>query len=243
MSKESELKCIWAYGLRTCVYIIRKYPSRVKKILLTSSLLEKYNDIMPTNKVNVVKKTQLDSEFLEKNHQGIAALVSHESNSLEHVIDKTGENSLVIILDQIQDPANVGAIVRSAVAFNADCIISSTNTSVTDIPSIARASSGYWCELPIVFVNNITRAILKLKDRGYWCYGLDQNATQELHKTDFTKRTALVVGNEQSGMRRLVKETCDIMVRIQVSGKMESLNVSNALAIAMHKVFSTPSAA
>lgn len=164
-------------------------------------------------------------------HQGIAIEVEPlEQPFLEEVI--RGDKPLVI-LDQVTDPHNVGAILRSAAAFDAAAVIIPKDNAAGETAVMAKTASGALDIVPLVTVTNLATALRDIQEAGYWVAGLSGDATYTFAEAKLGKKTALVLGAEGRGMRRLTAESCDVLVKLPISERMESLNVSNAAAIAL----------
>ena len=189
--------------------------------------------------VQEVDRKKLDYMTSGAAHQGIAALCAvRDYSSVEDILklaDSRGETPFIIILDEIEDPHNLGAIIRSAECAGAHGVIIPKRRSAGLTAVVNKASAGAAEHLPVARVTNIADTIDQLKERNIWVYGADMNGEDYL-RTDFGGAVALVIGNEGKGISRLVREKCDVIVSLPLKGRINSLNASVAAGILMYKV-------
>jgi 23S rRNA (guanosine2251-2'-O)-methyltransferase len=172
--------------------------------------------------------------------QGVAAQIErHQVSSLEELLTgaaSSGQPSFLLFLDQIQDPQNLGSLLRTAEAAGVQGVILPDRGSAPISGVVAKASAGALSHLPVVEVVNLARAIRQVREAGLWVVGLEDSASQPLFNVDLTVPLALVVGSEGSGLRRLTRELCDLRVSLPMLGTIESLNAAVAGSIAMYEV-------
>lgn len=167
-------------------------------------------------------------------HQGMLLTVQPLPGlDLERFLDSAPTPVLVLVLDQITDPRNVGAILRSAAAFGVDAVIAQDRHAPPETGTLARAASGALDVVPLIRVGNLVRALEQMKAAGIWLHGLDSEAAETIASSPTPDRLGLVLGAEDSGLRRLTRETCDALLRLPTRPPIASLNVSNAAAIAI----------
>ncbi|NUB14667.1 23S rRNA (guanosine(2251)-2'-O)-methyltransferase RlmB [Azospirillum brasilense] len=172
-------------------------------------------------------------------HQGVAADVAplDEIGIEDLCVEADSDPSaLVVVLDQVTDPHNVGAILRSASAFGAKAVVVTERNAPETTGVLAKSASGALESVPLVRVTNLARALADLQQAGFWTVGLAESGTSTLAQCNLTGRTALVLGAEGAGLRRLTMERCDIVARLPTQGPVGSLNVSNAAAVALYEV-------
>jgi len=192
--------------------------------------------------VEEVPRVQLDQALRTTQHQGVAAeLPEVETGELEDAFAlaaSRGERLLLVLLDHLTDPRNVGAIVRSAEALGAHGVITEERRSAPLSAVVVKASAGATSLLPVIVVKNLARTIEELKERGVWVYGAAPAAAGAVRpeEVDWDRDAALVIGSEGSGMRRLVAERCDGLVTIPMSGRIGSLNASVAAGVLLYAV-------
>jgi 23S rRNA (guanosine2251-2'-O)-methyltransferase len=182
-------------------------------------------------------RAQLDRAAGSREHQGVLALVAGRATlSLEDLLARKGSQpapSLLVLLDGVEDPQNLGAIIRTALAAGADGVIIPERRAAGLTEAAARASAGAVAHLPVARVKNVARAMEELKQAGYWLVGLDERADRGHTDVDLTERVALVLGGEGRGLHELVRERCDFVVSIPTLGPVRSLNVSVAAGIVL----------
>lgn len=190
--------------------------------------------------IQYIHKNKLQSMANTNSHQGVIALVSAYSyKTIEDIFklakDKD-EDPFVIILDEIKDPHNLGSIMRTAECVGAHGIIIPKRRSVGLTATVAKTSAGAIEYMPVVKVSNISNTLKKLKDKGLWIYGADMSGDKNYYENNLSGPIGIVIGSEGSGMSRLVKEKCDVLVQIPMRGKVSSLNASVAASIIMYDV-------
>jgi 23S rRNA (guanosine2251-2'-O)-methyltransferase len=185
--------------------------------------------------VEVVTRDVLDEMTGGAHHQGVAVRTSPVPLlSVDEVLQSAPQ--LVVVLDGLTDPQNVGAIIRSAEVLGAGALILPKDRSATVSPAVVRASSGAALHLPVAQVVNVARGLEQLKSAGYWTIGLDAEATSRFRDLPAIERAALVIGGEGKGIRPLVAKACDFMLAIPVRGRVTSLNAAAAAAIGLHEL-------
>lgn len=226
-------KGYWLYG-QHAVEAALLNPARIIYALLATKEAEA---ALPqtAHQPRIVSREELDALCgKEAVHQGVCLNVEPlENPALVDVIDRPGP---ILVLDQVTDPRNIGAILRSAAAFGAAALIVQDRHTPDETGTMAKAASGGLDIVPIIRETNISRTLQSLQKAGFWVVGLDAGGTR-LDRTQLgQRRVALVLGAEGAGLRRLTRETCDEIASIYMSGPMESLNVSNASAVALYEL-------
>jgi len=188
-------------------------------------------------RVAFLARPALDRLAGEAVHQGVVAKLSTKAapsfKDWLLTLD-TQPSPLVLVLDSVTDPHNLGACLRTSEAAGcAGVILPRDHSASLSSPVVAKAASGALTRLPVMPVPNLVRALEQMKKHGFFIFGLAGSARQSIHETDLTGKTAMVLGAEGKGLRRLVIETCDVLVQIPMLGKIESLNVSVAAGVAL----------
>ncbi len=241
----------WLFGTHPVLAALANPDRECRRLLLTEDVQARLGarlaavlDRRPTRiELDLVDRQFIDGLLRGAVHQGIALEVGPlAEHFLEDIIARTDgrELALVVVLDQVTDPHNVGAIMRSAAAFGADGVVTTERHAPGDTATLAKAASGALDLVPLVRVVNLARALGDLKAADYWCVGLDSGAERAIDSMGDIKRCVLVLGAEGTGLRRLTRETCDHLARIPMADPklrgagLDSLNVSTAAAVALY---------
>ncbi len=190
-------------------------------------------------KCSEVKKERFQSITSNPNAQGVAAVKSDfKYYSVEEIISssKKSKYPLIVILDSIQDPHNVGAILRTAECAGADGIIITKHNSASINQTVVKTSTGATEHLKISIVNNLSQTLRLLKEKGFWIAGSSLENSQNYNEIDYKIPIALIVGNEEKGIRKLTADNCDFLVKIPMKGEIQSLNVSVAAGIILFEI-------
>lgn len=236
---------LWLYGVHAVTAALANPHRHCRRLLITEEAGRQLAGILAeaTRRLPVpepVARAELDVLLPPGAvHQGMAVLVEPlPAVAIEDVAGKAArhERAMVVILDQVTDPHNVGAILRSAAAFGALAVVVPDRHAPEETGALAKAASGALERMPLVRVVNVVRALGDLKAAGFWVAGLAADAPRTLAAAQLTGKVALVLGSEGEGLRRLTREHCDLMVRLPMSGAVESLNVSNAAAVSLYEL-------
>jgi 23S rRNA (guanosine2251-2'-O)-methyltransferase len=222
------------YGWHAVQAALENPKRRIRRLLLTPNGERRLQELGLKAKVKpeIVRPEAIDRELSpDAVHQGVL-LESDPLPSLE--LEDISPDGLVLVLDQITDPHNFGAIMRSAAAFAVSAIVTTVRHSPESTGVLAKSASGGLEYVPLVLVQNLARALTEMKSRGFLIVGLDENGKTDLADTPLRDPLALVMGAEGKGMRQLTRETCDLLVRLDMPGRIKSLNVSNAAALALY---------
>ena len=221
---------MYIYGKNVVTEYLKNHQN-IKKAFIYKNFNEE-NIILELQKQNIeikmMEKYELD-KLVNGMHQGIILSVpDYQYNELEELLIE--ENPLIVILDHLEDPHNFGAIIRTCEAAGVNGIIIPKDRSVDVNSTVIKVSTGAIDHMKIAQVTNLNRTIAELKQKGFWIVGTDMEGT-DYDKIDYTGKTAIVIGNEGSGMSRLVQESCDFVAKIPMQGTVNSLNASVATGI------------
>ncbi len=228
----------WLWGKHAVKAALENPNRRIRKLLLATGAMA---ELEPAARKRGLAPQAVDNEVVARAlprdavHQGVALLADPLPElEIEDVLEGTSGHRRLIVLDQVSDPHNLGAILRSAAAFGAHGVIVQERHSPPQSGVLAKAASGALEIVPLIRVVNIARALDELGDLAFWRLAFADEAAQSLDAVDLARDLVLVLGAEGEGLRRLTRERCDIAVRLPTSAKMPSLNVSNAAAVALY---------
>jgi len=237
---------VWLYGLHAVAAALANPARRPKRLLATEeaiaaiapALAETPHAIAPAPSA----RRDIDAVLAPGAvHQGVAMLCAPlPPSEIDDIPEAPADGAapprrrVVVALDQVADPHNVGAVLRTAAAFGALAVLVPDRHAPEETGTIAKAASGALETVPLIRAANFARALDSLKEKGYWCVGLDGRAEKTLAEQDLPEALVLVLGAEGAGLRRLSFEACDFAARLPIRPAMESLNVSNAAAIALY---------
>lgn len=227
----------WLYGVHAVTAALANPERQLTRLLATAKTAAELQT--PRLAPEIVDRETLDAVLpAGAVHQGIALLAAPlPGRSIDDILAhaRTHPRSVVIALDQVTDPQNVGAVMRSAAAFGAAALLVTDRHAPETTGALAKAASGALETVPLIRAGNLVRALTELKDAGFWVAGLDMEAPQTLAEAALPERCVLALGAEGRGLRRLTREHCDLMVRVPMAGDIESLNVSASAAVSLYE--------
>ncbi len=232
-----------SYGLYSCLAAIRQRPFHIKEAYLLKARQDKriqeiQDELLRANVAyRFVTKKELQCISGNGNHQGVAIIYRHlqatsEAGFLEYCANAR-HSLLLLVLDQIVDPHNLGACLRVAEAAGANAVIGVQRRSAPLTPTVRKVSCGAAERVPFIVTKNLTRYLKELQQLSIWVYGTQLTAKKLLYNADFCRSAAVVIGSEEAGLRRLTASTCDELVRLPMCGEMASLNAAVAAGISL----------
>ena len=239
LTKDQEMVC----GINAVNEIISIRPNSVTTLFIEDDKGKRIQELDQLAKQNNIEVVLQDSSFFQKNfsemnHQSVAIIchkrLEENENYLESLFEK--DNLLLLILEHITDPHNVGACIRTAAAAGVDAIIVPKNRSCHLTPTVRKISSGGAELIPFVVVTNIVRTINKLQSAGVMVYGTDMQASKLHNEITYGTKSALIIGSEDKGLKRLTLENCDEIIQVNMPGRIESLNASVSTGIMLFQM-------
>jgi len=229
------------FGFHAVTSRLRAHPGSVRAVYLVAARRDRRALELAERAeaagiaVHAVDEARLAALAGHGRHQGVVALVSGEAatQTLDDILEGLSEPALLLVLDGVTDPHNLGACLRSADAFGAQAVIVPKDRAAGVNATVAKVASGAVDTVPVVSVTNLARALRELKERGVWILGADANGQESMFEADLSGPLAWVLGAEGAGLRRLTRELCDRLVRIPLQGTVASLNVSVAAGVCL----------
>jgi 23S rRNA (guanosine2251-2'-O)-methyltransferase len=230
-------------GFHTVTARLRAQPDGVRAIYVAASRRDgRARELVERARVagvavHAVEETRLAALAGNDKHQGVVAVVDAAvlPRTLDEILGDLREPAMLLVLDGVTDPHNLGACLRSADAFGAQAVVVPKDRAVGVNATVAKAASGAADTVPVITVTNLARSLRDLKERGVWLLGADASGDESLYDADLSGPMAWVLGAEGGGLRRLTRELCDRLVRIPLQGSVESLNVSVAASLCLYE--------
>ncbi len=241
MQKDKPAPKVYIYGKHALAEALRHAPKAVKKIYLAASFADReLEDLIQKSGLPVAPLKDGAIREVEggASHQGVVAEVTTQGlvrqyESFRDTLEATPD-TLIVLLDELNDPHNVGAIIRSAAAFGASAVLMPQHNQAPVTGAVVKVSAGMAFRVPLVQIGNVNQTVRDLKERGFWIYGLAGEGTQPLTKEEFTAPTVIIIGNEAKGIREKTREHCDILLSIPIAERCESLNAASAASVALY---------
>jgi 23S rRNA (guanosine2251-2'-O)-methyltransferase len=242
MSRQADREPRVVFGFHAVLARLRAEPASVLEIYLD----ETRNDARARDLAAVAERAKvhlmrvptrrLDGFYGGGRHQGVVARIEvrKASDSLDEILGEV-EHPLLLVLDGVTDPHNLGACLRVANGAGAHAVVAPKDRAVGVTPTVSKVASGAAESTPYVMVTNLARTLSELKERNIWIVGADERAEKTLYEADLPESIAWVLGAEGEGMRRLTRESCDLLVRIPMRGEVESLNVSVSAGVCLYE--------
>jgi 23S rRNA (guanosine2251-2'-O)-methyltransferase len=227
---------IYIHGKHAVKEALLHIPQAVNQIMAVPDFDDR--EILTLAKKEDIPRGKFDPSSAPKGHQGIMAqillsnLVRSEKQYFEHF--EVSSDTCFVILGELQDPHNVGAVIRSAAAFGATAVLIPEHNQAPITGAVVKVSAGMAFRIPLVTVSNINNTIRDLKKKGFWIYGLEGESKNSMHDEKFDAPTAIILGNEAEGIREKTKELCDVLLSIPMNPSCESLNAAASAAVALY---------
>lgn len=233
---------IYIYGKHALVEALTNAPHAVKKVHLSPQLNDK-------ELLNLVAKTKVNTAVLKDGgvgpgmdrgavHQGVIGVVAIDAlmRPYKEFFDglKVTPNTSLVLLGEVQDPQNVGAVIRSAAAFGVAGVLIPTHNQAQVSGAVVKVSAGMAFRIPLISIGNVNTVVRDLKDRGFWIYGLDASGEHTVTDESFEEPTVLILGNEARGMRAETRKSCDVLLSIPMHPQCESLNAAASAAVVLY---------
>ncbi|HSE56738.1 MAG TPA: 23S rRNA (guanosine(2251)-2'-O)-methyltransferase RlmB [Candidatus Paceibacterota bacterium] len=239
---------LYMYGKHALTEALAHMPQAVKKVFLAEAIGGDIRKLLDTHNIPYVplKEEEKRQVAADAAHQGVIAVVDTEKlqqpfDTFINHLSVTADTCLVL-LDELQDPHNVGAIIRSAAGFGATAVLIPEHNQAPITAAVIKTSAGMAFRIPLVRIGNVNTTLRALKEKGFWVYGLAMEGSKELGTESFDAPTVLVVGNEGEGIRQKTLELCDVTLRIPMHPRTESLNAAVSAAVVLYQWSTTHTA-
>lgn len=246
MKKNQSESAHVVYGIHAVGAMLERDPKRVQKLLCARQRHDQRIEALKARAqqndipLELVDNDGLDTLAQQSNHQSVVAVITPskplDENALDELLAADRQDLVLLILDNVQDPHNLGACLRTADGAGVDAVICPRNKSVSLTPVVRKIASGAAEFVPLIQVVNLARTLERIKQAGVWVYGAAGEADVDLYDMQLSRRVAVVLGNEGSGLRRLTAERCDQLFRLPMAGSVTSLNVSVATGVCLYEL-------
>ena len=224
---------IWIYGKHAVRAAVLNKDRKIFKAISTPQNEEFFKELQVEAKI--VDKNYFLSLFGEAViHQGCAVLVQNLKEVF--IEDLADDDRPIVLLDQVTDPQNIGSILRAAAVFGAKAVVLPEINAPEITSVIAKVASGAIESVPMIKVKNLVQVIKQLKEKGYWCVGLDERGDKNLFEIDLNGKFVLIIGSEGQGMRRLTRENCDFLAQLPSVGNFSTLNAAQAATVSLYEI-------
>lgn len=242
MSKQID----YMYGIHPVQAALKYEPQQINQLLVLNNRQDEPLQLILTEakkaaiRIQFLSRQELDTLIGHSHHQGIIAEICSKAllseGDLPALLEGSATKPLLLILDEIQDPHNLGACLRSANAAGVTAVISTKDKAVGITPAVRKAACGAAEATPFIQVTNLARTLRKLKEQGVWLFGMAGEAKKSIYQVDLTGPVGIILGSEGSGLRQLTRQQCDELLHIPMVGTVNSLNVSVAAGISLFEV-------
>ncbi len=245
---------MWVYGINTVNSVLAKRPKGIREILIVKAkeIVKdrkdpnvKVDELITLAEKNKIKVSYIQAQEVtgrsgikeDANHQRVLALIDPKPiHQLKEMLEANGKNRVFLMLDGVTDANNLGAIIRTAVGFGVEALILPKDRSAQIKDDVYKTSGGAVEDMAVCVEVNLVRAVELLKEKGFWVYGFEENAPQNINQADLKGNVCCVVGGEDTGVRKLLSDNCDLLLKIPMSDKVQSLNVSVSTGIILYEV-------
>lgn len=240
--KNDKTSFVYIYGRHPVMEALINKPKTIKKVFIEDNLKDKeLNWALKKAGITPSKLDLNNKVFTNENpkvHQGVIAMVSSDKLILSYkeFIQslEISDNTSLVLLGEVQDPHNVGAIIRSATAFGVKGVLIPEHNQAPITGAVVKVSAGMAFKIPLVSIGNVNTVVRDLKEKSFWVYGLEGTSNQSLSDEKFEKPTVIIVGNEGSGIREKTRELCDYLLKIPMHPSCESLNAATSASVALY---------